>query len=97
MPLLPHLNLNLDDYPNRESWVWANNSRRRALTALDTLEEHAKTLKRRIVDGYQPYGSDAQRFVDNAIKLCDELSKMELMRDVLEWHAADNAEKEDTP
>lgn len=91
------LSLNLADYPNRESWVAATSARRRALQALASLEENAATLKRRIEGGYAPYGSDAQRFTHTGTQLAAELAVMETMRDVLEWHAADKAEKEDKP
>ena len=90
---MPLISLIIDDYPNREAWVRATQARRRALSALDTLEQNAKDLARRIEEGYCPYGTDAARFSHSAISLAAELAVMETMRDVLEWHAADKAEK----
>lgn len=92
---MPITSLDPDDYPNKESFVAAKGARRRALSALDSLEEDAVALKRRIEHAaYGPYGSDAQRFMGDALKLAVEFAAMELMRDVLEWHAADKAEQE---
>jgi hypothetical protein len=81
------------DYPNRESFQAANNARRRALSALQTLEENAGALRERIENGYAPYGTDALRFSHSATQAAAEMAIMETLRDMLEWHAADKAEE----
>jgi hypothetical protein len=79
-------------YPNREHENADNAARRRALAALRDIAEDAENLRGRIERGYEPHGTDADRFTAKSVKLALNLSVMETLRDVREWHAADVAE-----
>ena len=80
-------------YPNREHEDADKAAKRRALSSLRDIIEDAQTLQRRIENGYEPYGTDAQRIADKTIALAVNFSVLETLRDVREWHAADEAEK----
>lgn len=78
-------------YPSREHANADKAARRRALKALDDIIEDAQTLKRRIEHGYEPHGEDAQRIADKAVAVAVNFAFLEQLRDVREWHAADQA------
>jgi citrate lyase beta subunit len=81
------------NYPNREHANADKAARRRAISALDSIEANARALARRIEDGsYEPHGEDAQRFAEATVKVAVNLGALETLRDVREWHAADEAE-----
>lgn len=78
-------------YPNREHKNADEAARRRALAGLRDIVEDAQALFRRIENGYEPHGTDAQRLADKAVAITVSLSALETLRDVREWHAADTA------
>lgn len=80
------------EYPNREHANADKAARRRALKALDDIIEDAQALKRRIENGYEPHGTDAERLADKAIAASVNFAFLEQLRDVRAWHAADSAE-----
>jgi hypothetical protein len=79
-------------YPNREHADEDKAARRRALAKLRGIIEEARALARRIESGGDVDGSDARRLTDKAADLAVNLSAMETLRYVREWHAADQAE-----
>lgn len=82
----------MTEYPNREHERADKAATRRALSSLYDIIDDAKALARRIEGGYEPHGTDAQRFADKAVALAINLGILETLRDVREWHAADKAE-----
>jgi hypothetical protein len=82
----------MTDYPSRENANADKAARRRGLTALRSIAEDATALERRIEAGYEPYGEDAQRLADNAVKVAVQFSALETLRDAREWHEADQVE-----
>jgi hypothetical protein len=83
----------MTNYPNHEHENADKAARRRALRGLRDIIEDAEALARRIETGYEPHGTDAQRLADKAVSIAANLSALETLRDVREWHAADKAEE----
>jgi hypothetical protein len=82
----------MTEYPNREHANADKAAQRRALVGLRDIIEDAENLVRRIKNGYEPHGTDAQRLADKAVSIAVNFSAMETLRDVREWHAAGQAE-----
>lgn len=79
-------------YPNRGHQRADEAARRRAIRDLDQFREHAENMARRLREGYIPDGQDAQRFASALVNLTDNMGRLETLRDVREWAAADQAE-----
>lgn len=82
----------MTDYPNREHANADKAARRRALKALDEIASEAALMKRRLEDGHNACADDTQTLVHSVSRLTENLSVLAILRDVREWHAADEAE-----
>jgi hypothetical protein len=65
----------MTDYPNREHLNADKAARRRALSGLRGIIEDAENLSRLIEGGYEPHGTDAQRFADKAVSIAVKLQR----------------------
>lgn len=73
-------------YPNREHEGADKTATRRALKALDDIEEQARVLRAKISNRYTIYGSDTATMTDNVRALTEHFAQLEILRDVREWH-----------
>lgn len=80
------------DYPNCEHENADKAARRRALSGLRGIIEDAQALVRRIEGDHAVDGADARRLTDKGIDVAINLAAMETLREVREWHGADQAE-----
>ncbi len=83
-------------YPNREHENADKAALRRARTAISDTRELLATLERRLrfagtadTKGVYVDANDARPITDAVARLTGELAKLETLRDVREWHAAD--------
>lgn len=79
-------------YPSREHENADKAARRRAEAALAELAGEAALLRRALKDGHKLDGDDTQRLADLVRSATVNLSVLGTLRDVREWHAADQAE-----
>lgn len=78
-------------YPNREHENADKAARRRALKALDNIAAEVDTLRRRIASDQRVDGDDTQAITGLAAALINHLAIMGALREVREWHEADQA------
>jgi len=79
-------------YPNREHEKADKAAKRRAITTLVGIIQTAQDIYRR-VDGDLPvYASDTHVMFGDLVKVNENLTILEILRDVREWHAADQAD-----
>lgn len=76
-------------YPNREHENTDKAARRRALQALSDIEGEVAFLRKRINDGIAD-GDDTSTLAQRAVDVTRQFGRLEALRDVREWHAADN-------
>jgi hypothetical protein len=82
------------EYPNREHENADKAARRRALHALREIETSVGILRRRLQDDKaEPDGDDTQRIASLVRDLTQHHAVLGALRDVREWHVADQAEK----
>lgn len=79
-------------YPNREHKNADGTARERAEAALNCIEGEVMIIRRRIADGADA-SHDVQILADAVRRLTHTLAVLETLRDVREWHAADQAEE----
>lgn len=79
------------DYPNREHANADKAARRRALKAVDEIAGEAQLLRRKLEAGQNLDADDAQTITHSLMRLTQNLSALETLRDVREWHSADVA------
>lgn len=77
-------------YPNREHGNADKAARRRALAALNGIEDETRMLRRKIATEVAD-GDDTQVLADHVRLLTRDLAVLGTLRDVREWHAADVA------
>jgi hypothetical protein len=78
-------------YPNREHKNADVAARRRALGVLAAIEEEVASLRRRI-EGHRIDGDDTQILTDLTRQVTLHASVLGTLREVREWHAADQAQ-----
>lgn len=83
----------MTDYPNREHQREDETARQRAVADLQDIINDAKTLQRRLANGTYTDVSDAQTLVARAAEVTRRLAVLDTLRQVREWHAADQAEE----
>lgn len=79
------------DYPNREHENADKAARRRALRALADIETEVEYLRKRVASGVAD-GDDTATLMQRAADLTRHLAVLGNLRNVREWHAADQAE-----
>jgi hypothetical protein len=79
------------EYPNREHANADKAARRRALQALADIEAEVAFLRRRIANEVAD-GDDTSTLAMRAADVTRQLARLEALRDVREWHAADSKE-----
>lgn len=80
----------MTEYPNREHANADKAARRRAITALGNLITDAQAMAKRLNDPDATiYMEDGRRFQDSSDRAAAELTRLETLREVREWHAAD--------
>lgn len=77
------------NYPNREHGNADRAARRRTLAALNSVIENAQLLVRAIETDTALDPGVSRRIADGAISVAINLSALETLSDVREWHAAD--------
>jgi hypothetical protein len=82
----------MTEYPNREHENADKAARRRALKAVDEIAGECVLLRRKLEAGGNLDADDAQTVTHSLMRLTQNLSALEVLRDVREWHAADQAE-----
>jgi hypothetical protein len=80
------------DYPNREHGNADRAAKRRALTALNSIIENAQLLVRALETDTALDPGASRRIADGAVSVAINLSALETLSDVREWHAADVAD-----
>jgi hypothetical protein len=78
-------------YPNREHANADKVARRRALAALDDIEGEVAFLRKRVNGGLGD-GDDTGTPAERAADVTRHLSVLGTLREVREWHAADEKE-----
>jgi hypothetical protein len=76
------------DYPNREHENTDKASRRRALQALSDIEGEVARLRKRVERDLAD-GDDTSTLAQRAADVTRQFGRLEALRDVREWHAAD--------
>ena len=84
-------------YPNREHENADKTARQQAIAALDAILGDAEILKRRLANGTYTDVSDATSLTSEADAVAHHLAVLDTLRDVREWHAADQAEAAGKP
>lgn len=79
-------------YPNREHQREVESQTSRAVDALAALADDALLLKRRLEKGSLVVGADAKQLAERAMVIAERLTRLDMLRQVREWHAADLAE-----
>lgn len=79
-------------YPNREHQRADERARRRAKTALESIETTAGYLIAKLENGYRLDADDTEGLSDLLRKLTGHLAEIGTLYDVREWHAADLAD-----
>jgi hypothetical protein len=82
------------DYPNREHASTDKAARRRALQALSDIEREVAFLRKRIERDLAD-GDDTSTLAQRAVDVTRQFGRLEALRDVREWHAADSKEAGD--
>lgn len=82
-------------YPNREHGNADRTARQQAIDALDAIAADAETLKRRLSNGVYADVTDAESLVAKAGQVARRLAVLDTLRQVREWHAADEAGEAD--
>lgn len=85
----------MTEYPNREHRVADEAARRRALASLEAITASAGIVRQKLErDGTWVDGSDARVLAVAVGQLTENLTILETLRDVREWHEADKADAE---
>ena len=81
-------------YPNREHRSLDMQARQRARRALLAIAEDAEAIRRRLNDPAAYIdSSDTRRMAEEVATLAGQLNTLEVLRQVRQWHAADEQEK----
>jgi hypothetical protein len=81
----------MTDYPNPEHRRADSAACRRALAALDELENEVRVLRRRI-EGGTAEGDDTHLLAEKARSVTQHVTALGVLREVREWDAADGPE-----
>lgn len=83
----------MTDYPNREHQTLERSARRRAAHLLGQMEAQAKVLRAKVASDHSYVdAADAGWAQEMAGKLREQLTIIETLREVREWHKADVAD-----
>ena len=82
-------------YPNREHENADKTARRRALKALEDIRGEAERLHFDISYDRDRDGDDTQKLSDLARRVTQNLAVLGALREVREWHAADQKDRTD--
>lgn len=84
----------MTSYPNREHKNENESALLRAIGNLNAIAEEVRTLKLKLEGDYgrSVFADDAQVITTKARELTRDLTMLEVLRNVREWHAADALE-----
>jgi len=76
-------------FPERMHWKAVETSTRCATDALATLAADVEALRKTLAGHGTVFGSDARKLAEQAMRVSEHLSALEVLRDVREWDEAE--------